>query len=158
MPPSTSCSPPSASCSRRTRRARRRSWSASAARAADRDGELDARRLHRAALPRHRPAPAAAGRRALPAFWGTRDGLDALFGGNAASIAADQRSFAFRYRSAAHMLEVLRGTYGPVLKAFEALKPEGQAALEADMLALMARFNRAGEGALVVPRPTSRWW
>jgi SAM-dependent methyltransferase len=97
---------------------------------------------------RHLPPPQGA---PSPAFWGTRAGLDALFGGDAAAIVAEERSFAFRYRSAAHMLEVFRGTYGPVLKAFEALKPDGQAALEADMLELMARFNRAGDAALVLP-------
>jgi SAM-dependent methyltransferase len=97
---------------------------------------------------RHLPPPAGA---PSPAFWGTRDGLDALFGGGAAAIEATQRSFAFRYRSAAHCLEVFRGTYGPVLKAFEALKPDGQTALEADILDLFARFNRAADGALVAP-------
>ena len=57
----------------------------------------------------------------------------------------------FRYRSPAHWLEVFRTYYGPLLKAFAALPPAGQAALEADLVALIARFNRSGDGAVVVP-------
>ena len=57
----------------------------------------------------------------------------------------------FRYRSPAHWLELFRTWYGPVLKAFAALPPAGQAALEADLLALIARFNRAEDGTMVVP-------
>ncbi len=57
----------------------------------------------------------------------------------------------FRYRSPEHWLEVFQGYYGPLLKAFAALPPAGQAALEADLMALIARFNRSGDGAVVVP-------
>jgi hypothetical protein len=38
-----------------------------------------------------------------------------------------------------------------VLKAFAALDPESRGALEEDILALMARFNTAGDGTLVAP-------
>lgn len=41
--------------------------------------------------------------------------------------------------------------YGPVLKAFAALEPDGQAALHNDLLALIARHNRSGDGTMVVP-------
>ena len=41
--------------------------------------------------------------------------------------------------------------YGPVLKAFAALAPEGQAALERDLLALIERFNVSGDGTMVAP-------
>lgn len=86
-----------------------------------------------------------------PAFWGTREGVDALFGTRARAIAATPRDFVFRYRSAHHFLQVFRSWYGPVLKAFEALPPAGRAELEADILALMREFNRAGDGTLVLP-------
>ena len=97
---------------------------------------------------RHLPPPA--GIRS-PALWGTRERLAELFAPEAASIASAQRHFVFRYRSPAHWLEVFKGYYGPLLKAFAALPPAGQAALEADVLALIARFNRSGDGAMVVP-------
>lgn len=97
---------------------------------------------------RHLPPPAGA---PSPAFWGTREGLQALFGSGAASVAAVPRDFVFRYRSPHHWLEVFRTWYGPVLKAFAALGPAGQAALEADMLDLLARFDRGGGNTLVVP-------
>jgi SAM-dependent methyltransferase len=95
---------------------------------------------------RHLPPPAGA---RSPAFWGTEAGLAALFPQGA--IEAQERHFVFRYRSPAHFVEVFRRWYGPVLKAFEALNPVGQEALEADMLALLARFNRATDGTLAAP-------
>lgn len=97
---------------------------------------------------RHLPPPA--GIRS-PALWGTRERLAELFAPEVASIASAQRHFVFRYRSPAHWLEVFRGYYGPLLKAFAALPPAGQAALEADLVALIARFNRSGNAAVVVP-------
>jgi ubiquinone/menaquinone biosynthesis C-methylase UbiE len=97
-----------------------------------------------------RHVPPAPGLRS-PALWGTRERLAELFGGSAAAIDATARRFTFRYRSAEHWLEVFRTYYGPVLKAFAALGPPAQAALAADLLALAARFNRSGDGTLVVP-------
>jgi SAM-dependent methyltransferase len=85
-----------------------------------------------------------------PALWGTRERLDELFRSRA-SVVAEPRCFVLRYRSPEHWLEVFTTTYGPVLKAFAALDPQGQAALGRDLLALVARFNRAGDGAMVVP-------
>ena len=38
-----------------------------------------------------------------------------------------------------------------MLKAFDALEPPKQAALQADLLALIARFNRSGDSTMVVP-------
>jgi SAM-dependent methyltransferase len=89
-----------------------------------------------------------------PLLWGTPEHLSGLFA-PAASIAHTPRHFAFRYRSAEHFVDVFRTFYGPTLKAFAALDANGQAALEADMLALLrARDrggNRAGASGLVVP-------
>jgi hypothetical protein len=66
-------------------------------------------------------------------------------------VAAEQRHFNFRYRSSEHFMEVFQTFYGPVLKAFAALDPQKQGELRADLLALMARLNRATDGTLVVP-------
>jgi len=92
--------------------------------------------------------PPAAGVKS-PALWGNRAHLDMLFAA-AGTVSATGRHFAFRYKSPAHMLEIFRTYYGPVLKAFAALDAEKQTALEADILALMARMNTAKDGTLVI--------
>jgi ubiquinone/menaquinone biosynthesis C-methylase UbiE len=84
-----------------------------------------------------------------PALWGTKAHLDALFGGRAA-VEAQSKHFAFRYRSPAHMLSVFRTYYGPVLKAFAAIDTNSQQALEADILALIEKFNSAEDGTAVI--------
>ena len=86
-----------------------------------------------------------------PALWGTEDHVRALFGHEASGIRIERRLFNFRYRSAAHWVQVFRDFYGPTHKAFGALPAAGQAALERDILALLAEFNTAGETSLVVP-------
>lgn len=94
--------------------------------------------------------PPAAGLRS-PALWGTRGHLEELFADHATTIRAESRHFVFRYKSPAHWLEVFRTYYGPVLKAFAALDPAAQSALAGDLLALAERFNRSGDGTMVVP-------
>jgi len=86
-----------------------------------------------------------------PALWGTRERLDELFAASAASIAAETRDFVFRYRSPAQFLDVFSTYYGPVLKALAALDEPKRNALLADLEALIARFNRANDGTMVVP-------
>jgi hypothetical protein len=86
-----------------------------------------------------------------PALWGTEAHLRELFGDGADSIEATRKIFNFRYVSAEHWLQVFRDFYGPTHKAFAALEPGGQQALEQDILALLHRFNRAGSASLVVP-------
>jgi hypothetical protein len=85
-----------------------------------------------------------------PALWGTKARLEEMFG-DQASIEATSLMYNFRYRSPEHWLEVFRTWYGPVHKAFEALPEPGKVALEKDFLALIARFNRAKDGTMVVP-------
>jgi len=97
---------------------------------------------------KHLPPPAGA---RSPALWGTRARLGELFDPHATSIKSAQRNFVFRYRSADHWLEIFRTFYGPVLKAFAALDPAKQAALESDILALIGQFNRSGDATMVVP-------
>lgn len=93
--------------------------------------------------------PPAAGTRS-PLRWGTRAGLTEMFGPRA-SIWTESRYFNFRYRSAEHFLDVFKTYYGPMLKAFAALDETRQNALTADLLALIARMNKASDGAMVVP-------
>jgi len=97
---------------------------------------------------KHLPPPAGV---KSPALWGTRAHLADLFGQKAASIKAESRTFTFRYRSPEHWLEIFTRYYGPLLKAFAALEPAAQLALSGDIMALIARFNRAEDGTAVVP-------
>jgi ubiquinone/menaquinone biosynthesis C-methylase UbiE len=86
-----------------------------------------------------------------PSRWGVEDYLEQLFGASATDIHTTPRDFVFRYRSPQHWVDVFRAWYGPVLKAFEALPPDGQQRLEQDLLSLVQRFNRSGDATMVVP-------
>jgi ubiquinone/menaquinone biosynthesis C-methylase UbiE len=85
-----------------------------------------------------------------PALWGSKAHLDALFG-SSATLAALPKNFVFRFKSPKHWVEVFRNYYGPVVKAFAAIDPKAQEALEADLLALLDKFDVARDGTLVVP-------
>jgi len=86
-----------------------------------------------------------------PSLCGTEAHLRSLFGDEAAAIAVTPRLFNFRYRSAAHFIDVFRTWYGPVHKAFAALPADKAAALESDLTDLLNGSNVAGKGSLVVP-------
>lgn len=86
-----------------------------------------------------------------PTVWGTEAGISELFGAQAASIKTETRPFMFRYRSPEHWLEIFKGYYGPVLKAFAALEAPEQTALAADLTALVGQFNQSGDSGMVVP-------
>jgi ubiquinone/menaquinone biosynthesis C-methylase UbiE len=94
--------------------------------------------------------PPAAGVKS-PALWGTRSRLEELFGRNAKEIRTAGRQFTFRYRSPEHWIEVFRTYYGPMNKTYGALDAAKQAAFTQDVLALMARDNRSGDGTMVLP-------
>jgi len=86
-----------------------------------------------------------------PALWGSEPHLVELFGPSAGQIRCEHRVFNFRYRSAAHWVQVFRDYYGPTHKAFAALDETGRARLERDIHGLLAELNIAGDGSLVVP-------
>jgi ubiquinone/menaquinone biosynthesis C-methylase UbiE len=86
-----------------------------------------------------------------PALWGTRARIAELFEPHSSSIKSAQRTFAFRYRSPEHWLDIFRTYYGPLLKTFAALDGPAQSALEHDIKALIDQFNRSGDDTMVVP-------
>ena len=94
--------------------------------------------------------PPAAGIKS-PSLWGTKAGLEALFGKAAQEIHATPREFVFRYRSPMHWIDVFRTYYGPMTKTFGALDTGRQAAFTRDVLALMESRNRSGDRSLVLP-------
>ena len=85
-----------------------------------------------------------------PLLWGTDAHLRELFA-SATSIEHATRTFAFRYRSPEHWVDVFRTYYGPVHKAFLALDEDGQSQLEADLIALLRSLNRGGGSASSCP-------
>jgi SAM-dependent methyltransferase len=86
-----------------------------------------------------------------PALWGTEPHIVELFGARAAQIRCERRHFNFRYRSAAHWIQVFRDLYGPTHKAFGALDATGALSLERAITALLDELNVAGRESLVVP-------
>ena len=99
-------------------------------------------------LARQLPPPAGV---QSPSLWGTEAHLHSLFGEQAVKVAVTPRIFNFRYRSAAHFIEVFRTWYGPVHKAFAALPADKATALERDLSDLLNSLNTAGAASLVVP-------
>jgi ubiquinone/menaquinone biosynthesis C-methylase UbiE len=97
---------------------------------------------------KHLPPPAGV---KSPALWGTPARIREMFEPQAAAIEMQPRHFVFRYRSPEHWMEVFKTYYGPLLKAFAALEPAAQSALTSDLKALIDRFNRSGDGSMVVP-------
>jgi SAM-dependent methyltransferase len=86
-----------------------------------------------------------------PSAWGTETRMVELFGPQSRDIHTERKPYVFRYRSAAHWIDVFRTFYGPVHKAFAALDDDKQQALNGEMLALLARFNRATGTTLIMP-------
>lgn len=86
-----------------------------------------------------------------PSLWGDPAQLRTLFGDAASEIRASLRMFNFRYRSAAHLIEVFRTWYGPMHKAFAALDESSAAALKHDLTELLDELNVGGPSSLVVP-------
>ena len=88
-----------------------------------------------------------------PMLWGTEAHLRELFGGRIASLVVTERTFTFRFRTAEEFVDFFRTWYGPTLKAFAALDgPEARGALARDLVDLVRRFDRLGEGdAIAIP-------
>lgn len=99
-------------------------------------------------LGRYLPPPAGA---QPPSLWGTELFLNAQFGAKGAKVEVTRKYFNFRYRSAAHFIDVMRTWYGPVHKAFAALPADKAAALEQDLVALVESMNKGGKDGLVAP-------
>lgn len=96
----------------------------------------------------HVPPPAGV---SSPMLWGTEEHLRELFGDEVASLEVIERTFTFRFPSPEHFVAFFRECYGPTLKAFAALEGSAQEALERDLVALAARFDRLGDGATAIP-------
>lgn len=97
---------------------------------------------------RHVPPPAGL---APPVLWGTEEHIRELFEGRMRDLRVAKRDYVWRYRSPQAYVDYWRRYYGPTIRAFESLDDAGKAALQQDILDLVARFNRADDGSMVVP-------
>jgi hypothetical protein len=68
-----------------------------------------------------------------------------------AGLRGDARQRRIAVAQPGHWIEIFRGYYGPVVKAFAAIDPPAREALEADLYALLDKFNVAEDGTLVIP-------
>jgi len=86
-----------------------------------------------------------------PALWGAKEHIADLFGHDASAIRSENKNFMFRYRSDDHWIDVFKNYYGPVLKTFETLDARLHPSLIADLKTLIAQYNVARDGTMVVP-------
>ena len=86
-----------------------------------------------------------------PMLWGSEPHIVQLFGAQAADIRSVRRHFQFRYRSAAHWIEIFRQFYGPTHKLYAALDAKEQEQLSASITELLERLNTGGSRSLLIP-------
>jgi ubiquinone/menaquinone biosynthesis C-methylase UbiE len=86
---------------------------------------------------------------ATPCDWGTSRRIEELFGcyGN---IWLTRKQVAFRFRTPMDWVDKLRTAYLPVAGIFATLDASHKRALRSELLELVAEFNRAGDGTMVV--------
>jgi SAM-dependent methyltransferase len=88
---------------------------------------------------------------ASPLRWGTEDGIAELLGDEASSISTRRLVFTWRFPDAAAMVSTFRTWYGPTVKAFATVGPEGADALERDLLATIERAAHRRGDAIAIP-------
>ena len=86
-----------------------------------------------------------------PSLWGTEERLRVLFGERIAALKAERQNFVFRYRTPQHWLDTFRTYYGPMHKALGVVDAAQRQSLAADLIRLVEQFNRATDGAMLVP-------
>jgi SAM-dependent methyltransferase len=94
-------------------------------------------------------APPASVRPAV--LWGTEERLRELFGPDVASLRAERRHSTVRAGSEETWLEGRRKFSGSARQAFAALDHAQRVAYERDLVALVRRHNRAGDGTVIIP-------
>ncbi|MGE0192442.1 MAG: class I SAM-dependent methyltransferase [Planctomycetota bacterium] len=86
-----------------------------------------------------------------PTLWGTEPFVVEHFGPKALELRSARRSYAFRFASATHWIDCFRTWYGPTLKAYEVLPPDGRERLTHDLGELLGRHDVGAGRGLVVP-------
>ncbi len=88
---------------------------------------------------------------ASPLRWGTEEGVEELLGDAVSSIHTERRAFTWRFPDAQAMVDMFRTVYGPTVKAFATVGPDGADALERDLLAVVERAAHRRGDAIAIP-------
>jgi ubiquinone/menaquinone biosynthesis C-methylase UbiE len=86
-----------------------------------------------------------------PIRWGSESYLRELLGDRIEALVATERTFTFRFRSAAAFVDYFRTFYGPTVKAFEAAGAAGGDPLFTDLVELVHRYARTASGPVAIP-------
>jgi SAM-dependent methyltransferase len=84
-----------------------------------------------------------------PVLWGAEDRVRELFGDRVSDLRLQRRPARQGFFSPDHYIEFFRTYFGPIKTAFEAVGPEGEEALTAELRAWAESQNVAGEKAFV---------
>ncbi len=86
-----------------------------------------------------------------PLDWGSREYLNGLFGGSADALGAAVRTHAWRFPTPDEWLRGWRLPGQPLRNIYLTIDTERRERLSFELLALVARFNEAGDGTVLVP-------
>jgi ubiquinone/menaquinone biosynthesis C-methylase UbiE len=86
-----------------------------------------------------------------PVEWGSEERVRELFGDRVSDLRTERHDFVFRFATPEHFADYFREHYGPTLKAFEALGPDGGKPLYDDLVSLVGRYNTATDGTARIP-------
>ncbi len=86
-----------------------------------------------------------------PLLWGKEDVVRERVGDGVSELVATKTTYRFQYDlTPAQVVAHYRDFFGPVARSFERLAPVGQAALEADLVALWREANQSGSEDTVI--------
>jgi hypothetical protein len=86
-----------------------------------------------------------------PLKWGDEETVRERLREGVADLQLARRMCPFKYPSPpAEVVESFRAYYGPTQRAFDALDPDGQAALRSDLERLWSEHNQATDGTTYV--------
>jgi SAM-dependent methyltransferase len=103
-----------------------------------------------ATLSPYMPAPPAGA--SPPPLWGSEAHVARLFAGTGVSLEFDRGTVDFEHDSPAAFIDFMAADYGPLVKAREALAPQGRwEDLRGDLVSLSQSLNTARDGRFLVP-------
>jgi SAM-dependent methyltransferase len=85
-----------------------------------------------------------------PVLWGDEGHVRELFGNSVSDLRAERLKSRQAFRSAEHYIDFFRNYFGPIKTAFEAVGPEGEQELTADLERVLEDLSSGGDKALVV--------
>src|SRR5262245_1465307 len=87
-----------------------------------------------------------------PMLWGMEAHVEAIFGDDVEWVTHERRDFTFRFTSPEAFVDFFATSYGPTVKAFEALGDERGRRVRSDLVKLCRWSDRlGGDGAIAIP-------